>query len=55
MQDLTRAVIKIENTTLCGAKCVMCPRDEFNFHHQVMTLECFSILADETYCMGARR
>jgi MoaA/NifB/PqqE/SkfB family radical SAM enzyme len=54
MQDLTKTIIKIENTTLCGASCVMCPRDEFNFHNQVMTLECFKKLSDETYRLGVR-
>ncbi|MDR1216223.1 MAG: radical SAM protein [Treponema sp.] len=54
MQDLTKAVIKIENTTLCGASCVMCPRDEFNFHRQVMTLDCFKKLSDESYSLGVR-
>ncbi|MDR0644175.1 MAG: radical SAM protein [Treponema sp.] len=54
MYDFTKAIIKIENTTLCGASCVMCPRDEFKFHHQVMTLECFKKLSDETYRFGVR-
>ena len=55
MIDLRNATIKIENSTLCNANCIMCPRDEFNFHGQVMSLKCFIKLVDESYSLGCRR
>jgi MoaA/NifB/PqqE/SkfB family radical SAM enzyme len=52
MFDFSNAVIKIENTTLCGASCVMCPRDKFRFSFGVMSFGCFRSIVDQTAALG---
>lgn len=37
----------IENTTLCGANCIMCPRDKFNYKFENMPLSTFKKIIDE--------
>jgi MoaA/NifB/PqqE/SkfB family radical SAM enzyme len=54
MYDFNDAVIKIENSTLCGASCIMCPRDQFRFSFGVMSLECFKKITDETAAFGIK-
>lgn len=53
MIDFTNAILKIENTTFCGANCTMCPRDIFEHKHETMSVECFERIADQAANLGA--
>lgn len=46
--------LTVENTTFCGAKCVMCPRDEFarERHWQHMTFDTFKNVIDQAVPLG---
>jgi Radical SAM superfamily/Iron-sulfur cluster-binding domain len=46
--------LSVENTTFCGAKCIMCPRDEFQRerHWQHMSLEIFKDVVDQGVALG---
>lgn len=54
MYDFKDAVIKIENTTLCGAHCIMCPRENYSFPFGIMSLDCFKKVVDETHSFGIK-
>lgn len=45
-------VISIENTTLCGANCIMCPRERFLFHGQTMSQALFEKCVDQAVDLG---
>jgi MoaA/NifB/PqqE/SkfB family radical SAM enzyme len=44
--------LTIENTTYCGAKCIMCPRDEYDMHWQHMPFELFRSAVDQAVKLG---
>jgi len=54
MYNFKNTVIKIENTTICGAHCIMCPRENFRFQFGIMPLDCFKKIVDETYSFGIK-
>jgi hypothetical protein len=51
---LPSGTLTIENTTYCGAKCVMCPRDEYGDTWQHMDTEFFNRVVDQGYAVGMR-
>ncbi len=44
--------IAIENTTLCGADCIMCPRHDFEFKKECMPFDLFCRAVDESVNCG---
>lgn len=48
------SIIAIENTTLCGADCIMCPRDEFHYHNETIDFELFKRCVDESVELGVK-
>ncbi len=44
--------IEIELTTICDAKCVMCPRDEYQFKFKSMEFPLFKKILDEAVANG---
>jgi MoaA/NifB/PqqE/SkfB family radical SAM enzyme len=51
---LPSGTLTIENTTYCGAKCVMCPRDEYGDTWQHMDTAFFNQVVDQGYALGMR-
>lgn len=47
-------VIAIEDTTLCGANCIMCPRDKFDYHSETMDFALFTKCVDEAAKHGVK-
>ena len=45
----------IENTTLCGANCIMCPRDKFSHKFENMPFGTFKKIVDELVEGGCRK
>ena len=45
----------IENTTLCGANCIMCPRDKFSHKFENMPFDIFKKIIDELVEGGCRK
>lgn len=45
----------IENTTLCGADCIMCPRDKFSHKFENMPFDTFKKIIDELVEGGCRK
>lgn len=45
--------IEIEVTTICDAKCVMCPRDEYLFNFKSMDFHLFKKILDDAVAKGA--
>jgi len=45
--------INIETTTLCDAKCIMCPRDEYQFKFKSMNFDLFKKILDDAVSNGA--
>lgn len=45
----------IENTTNCGANCIMCPRDDFSHKFENMSFETFRKVIDELVDGGCRK
>lgn len=37
----------IENTTICGANCIMCPRNKFSHKFENMPFDTFKKIIDE--------
>ena len=46
------AIVQIESTNLCNAKCVFCPRDEMHRAQGVMSFELFRKIVDECVDLG---
>ena len=48
--------LTVENTTFCGAKCIMCPRDEFEQvrHWQHMSFDTFQNVIDQAVPLGMK-
>ena len=46
--------VRIENTTLCNAECVMCPREKLTRPQGTMSLHTFKIILDECAKKGTR-
>jgi hypothetical protein len=44
--------LTIENTTYCGAKCIMCPRDEYSMRWQHMPFDLFTTSVDQAVKLG---
>ncbi|NIY75431.1 radical SAM protein [Thalassospira sp. HF15] len=44
--------LTVENTTFCGAKCVMCPRDEYSRRWSHMSNEMFENVMDQAAELG---
>lgn len=44
--------LTVENTTFCGAKCIMCPRDEYSFSWQHMNFDMFKTVIDQGVELG---
>ena len=49
---LASGELTVENTTYCGAHCVMCPRDEYQHKWQHMTLELFRSVIQQGVELG---
>ena len=47
-------VIAIEDTTLCGANCIMCPRDKFDYHSETMDFFLFTKCVDDAAKHGVK-
>lgn len=45
----------IENTTICGANCIMCPRKEFSHKIENMPFETYKKIIDELVSGGCRK
>lgn len=52
--ELPSGTLTIENTTWCGAHCVMCPRDEYGDKWQHMDNAFFQQVVDQGYKLGMR-
>jgi len=52
INKLINAQFQIENSTLCDASCIMCPRDSFNHKKEVMSLDIFNKIVDEAISVG---
>ena len=52
--ELSSGTLTIENTTYCGAHCVMCPRDEFADAWRHMDTAFFKQVVDQGYALGMR-
>ena len=46
------AIVQIESTNLCNAKCVFCPRDEMHRRQGVMDMDLFKKVVDECAALG---
>src|SRR6186713_3646751 len=46
------AIVQIESTNLCNAKCVFCPRDEMHRRQGVMDFDLFRKIVDECAALG---
>ena len=46
------AIVQIESTNLCNAKCVFCPRDEMHRQQGVMDMGLFQKIVDECAALG---
>jgi len=44
--------IVIENSSLCRAHCIMCPREKVSYGFQMMNMEVFKKAADEAVALG---
>jgi len=44
--------ICIENSSLCGARCIMCPRDKVDYFKAQMPMDLFKKTVDEAAAMG---
>ena len=49
------AQIQIENSTLCGASCIMCPRDKFEHKLEIMPMDIFKKIVDEAVGLGIKK
>lgn len=47
--------VSIENTNACNARCTICPREKLTRKIQLMDLEAFKMLLDDSIEAGARR
>lgn len=50
---LTSREITIENTTYCGANCIMCPRDKYEYCFEHMSTDFFKNVLDQAVDLGA--
>lgn len=44
--------LTVENTTYCGASCIMCPRDEYDQRWKHMSFELFQKVIDQGVALG---
>ncbi|MCK5019500.1 MAG: hypothetical protein KAS32_20745, partial [Candidatus Peribacteraceae bacterium] len=44
--------LTIENTTFCGANCIMCPRDKYSFKWRHMETEFYKDIIDQAIELG---
>jgi hypothetical protein len=44
--------LTVENTTFCGAKCVMCPRESYSFQWRHMPLDLFETIIEQAVELG---
>jgi wyosine [tRNA(Phe)-imidazoG37] synthetase (radical SAM superfamily) len=54
MKECKLVNIVIENTTLCAASCVMCPREKFKHPHESMKFTIFKKSIDESVKAGVK-
>jgi radical SAM protein with 4Fe4S-binding SPASM domain len=54
MYNFSNAAIVIENTTLCGAHCIMCPREKFQYKLEMMPMDIFKKITDEAANLGMK-
>jgi radical SAM protein with 4Fe4S-binding SPASM domain len=47
--------ISIENTTLCGANCIVCPRDNVDYKYDTMSFDLFKKSFDEVSELGVKQ
>jgi sulfatase maturation enzyme AslB (radical SAM superfamily) len=47
--------LSLENTTLCGAFCIMCPRDKVDYKFDTMPLELWKMSLEQGAALGAER
>lgn len=47
--------LSIENTTLCGAFCIMCPRDKVDYKYDIMPIELFKMSMDQGAGLGVKK
>lgn len=45
----------IENTTICGANCIMCPRNKFSHKFENMPFDTFKKIIDELVGGGVKK
>jgi MoaA/NifB/PqqE/SkfB family radical SAM enzyme len=47
--------LSLESTTLCGAFCIMCPRDKVDYKFDTMPLELWKISLEQGAALGVKK